>query len=183
MLTDLLLHHPQSVLPLLRGTPASIWLLLAGLTALGLSQCRARSVGLPRSVALPLAMAALGGWGVFAAARSAPQPWLPQAVWLATVGATAALLHGWRPHPPAGTAYDAAARRFHLPGSATPLLLILAMFCLKYGVGLETALQPAHAQDTGFATAVAVLYGVGTGVFLFRALRLWRLARPTASRA
>lgn len=178
MLLDLIVHRPQAIAGLLRGTPAGVWLLLAGLTSLGLSQCRPRSVGLGRTVALPLAMAALGAWGVRAVSRTAGLAGEPLALWLAAALATCALLWRLVPQAPAGTRYDAAARRFHLPGSPVPLLLILAVFCIKYAVGLETALDPAHAARPGFALAVAAVYGVATGCFLGRAARLLRLAYP-----
>lgn len=178
MLLDLIVHRPQAIAGLLRGTPAGVWLLLAGLTALGLSQCRPRSVGLGRTVALPLAMAALGAWGVLAASRAAGLVWAPLALWLAAALASGALLWRLLPRASAGTRYDAASRHFHLPGSPVPLLLILAVFCIKYAVGLETALDPAHAARPGFALAVAAVYGVVTGCFLGRAARLLRLAYP-----
>lgn len=181
MLLDLIVHRPQAIAGLLRGTPKGVWLLLAALAALGLSQCRPRSAGLARTVALPLAMAALGAWGVLAAARTAGLAWEPLTLWLAAALATGALLWWLAPQAPAGTRYDAPTRRFHLPGSPVPLLLILAVFCIKYAVGIETVLDPAHAARSGFALSVAAVYGVATGCFLARVARLLHLARPARS--
>jgi len=183
MLLDLMMHHPEALTRLVRGTPRSVWLLLAGLLAWGIAQRRPRSVSLRRSVALPLGMAALGAWGVVTVARPAGMVWLPLALWLAAAAISAGLLWLRRPRAAAGTRYDPVLRRFDLPGSMTPLLLILALFSLKYAVGLESALN-AH-PGTGFVLAVAIAYGLGTGCFLVRALRLWRLtleqrAQPAA---
>lgn len=178
MLLDLITHRPESIPALLRGTPAGVWLLLAGLVAWGLSQCRPRTASLGRTAALPLAMAALGGWGVLAATRATGLAWQPLALWLAVALGACTLLWRLRPQAPAGARYDAAGQRFHLPGSTMPLLLILSMFCIKYAVGVETALDPAHAAQPGFALAVAAVYGLATGCFLARALRLLRLALP-----
>ncbi len=178
MLLDLIVHRPQAIAGLLRGTPAGVWLLLAGLMAWGLSQCRQRSASLGRTVALPLAMAALGAWGVLAVSGAGGLAWEPLALWLAAALASGALLWWLRPQAPAGTRYDAASRHFYMPGSLVPLLLILAVFCIKYAVGLETALDPAHVARPGFALAVAAVYGMATGCFLARAARLLRMARP-----
>lgn len=181
MLLDLVMHRPQALAVALRGTPGWVWLLLAALVAWGLSQLRPRSVGLGRSVALPLAMAGLGAWGVVSVGRAGGMVWLPLAVWLAMAAATGGLLRWLRPDAPAGTRYERAARRFHLPGSTAPLLLILALFGLKYAVGLETALSARHGA--GFVLAVAAAYGVGTGCFLARAMRLWSLALAATGRS
>lgn len=180
MLLDLLLHRPEALPAILQRTPGWVWLLLAGLLALGASQLVARRVSLARTLVLPVAMTTLAGWGITSAFAATGTPALPLTAWLAVAALVCAALWRWQPHPAAGTRYDAAARRFHLPGSALPLLLILAVFCNKYAVGVETALAPAHAADTVLALAVAAVYGLFTGVFLVRALRLWRLAHAGA---
>ncbi len=77
---------------------------------------------------------------------------------------------------PARTRYDAATRRFILPGSPLPLLLILGIFLTKYAVGVTLAMRPALGGETDFALSVAGLYGIFSGILLGRALRLWRLA-------
>lgn len=60
-------------------------------------------------------------------------------------------------------------------------LLWLGVLLAKCIVGVELALQPALAHDTGVALQVAVLYGVFNGVFAARAARLWRLAQRTTA--
>ena len=47
-------------------------------------------------------------------------------------------------------------------------------------MGVELALQPALARDSGFALQIAELYGVFNGLFAARALRLWKLVQRSA---
>ena len=85
-----------------------------------------------------------------------------------------------QPAAPQGTLYESKSRCFYIPGSAMPLALILGIFLTKYLVGVELALQPALARDSGFALQIAALYGVFNGLFAARALRLWKLVQRSA---
>lgn len=160
------------ILRILANTPPWVWGLLAALLALGISQMFTRSANLTRVMFLSAAMSGLALYGIFSVFGANPAAVL---AWCAAaVFAVPALLR--RPLP-AGTRYDAATRRFTLPGSALPLLLILGIFLTKYAVGVLLAMQPALGGDALFAPAVSVVYGVFSGIFLGRALRLWRLAK------
>ena len=66
----------------------------------------------------------------------------------------------WRATTRPGTAYDPASRQFTVPGSALPLLTMLAVFLLKYGIGVELAMQPALRHDAFFALSTAAGYGL-----------------------
>lgn len=181
MLIDIATHQPQMLLSIARQTPTWVWGLLAALLALGLSQLRPREASLSRVVLMPLGMAAYSVYGLFSAFGANPGSAL--AAWLlaAPLVAGASLL--WSLQPPAGVRYYAGEARFHLPGSAVPLLLILGIFFTKYIVGVELALQPTLARDSAFTVQIAALYGLFNGVFLARAARLWRLARNGATAA
>jgi uncharacterized membrane protein len=163
----------------LARTPGWVWGLLAGLLVLGWSQTRQREAGLGRIVLLPVAMTALSVSGTVSAFGATPAV---LGTWLAAVLFVVALV---LPRPvPAGTRYDAAARRFTLPGSWVPMLLILGVFSMKYAVGASLAMQPLLAFDPAFAGCVTVLSGVFSGLFAGRALRLVRLAlRPAPAAA
>lgn len=167
------------ILRILANTPLWVWGLLAALLALGISQMFTRSASLTRLIFLPAAMIGLALYGILAAFGAAP---LELLAW----GATAALavLGVLRLPLPVRTRYDAATRRFTLPGSGLPLLLILGIFLTKYAVGVMLAMQPSLGRDALFAPAVSAAYGVFSGIFLGRALRLWRLAkRPVVALA
>jgi hypothetical protein len=159
------------LLQILAHTPRWVFVLFFALLVLGAKQLSARQATLRRVTVLPLAMVGLSFYGVVSAFASQP---LALLAW-ATGAAASALLLLRRPVP-AGTAYDAAARSFSLPGSALPLALMMGIFFTKYAVGASLAISPALAEVSGFALAASGLYGVFSGLFLGRAARLWQLA-------
>jgi hypothetical protein len=179
MLLQLIATQPQAIFDILKNTPLWVWGLLTGLLVLGATQLRDRVAGLPRIVILPIAMTAFslsGMTGTFAAAGQ--MPWILLA-WAATATCVTLLVAALA--PPAGTQWDTTTRRFALPGSVVPMLLILGIFFTRYGVNVELVLQPHLAADAGFAIAISALYGVFNGLFAGRAVRLLRLAfRPSA---
>ena len=158
------------LLQILANTPKWVFALFAALLALGLSQLLTRRVGLARVTALALGMSAFSLYGTVSAFNAVPVTLL---AWLASAAAVLALLA--LRAAPAGTRYDAATRRFTVPGSAVPLAVMMGIFFTKYAVGVTLALQPALARDLPVALALSAVYGAFSGVFLARAARLWRL--------
>lgn len=159
MLMQILLH-----------TPPWVYALFAALVAYGLLQLRGRRVGIAGMAALPLAMGIWSLFGTIAAFGTRPTALL---AWVLGMAASAALVLS-RPVP-AGTAYDAARRRFTVPGSAWPLVLMMTIFAAKYVSGAATAMNPALVADPLFATVLAGVYGTLSGAFTGRAVRLWHL--------
>ena len=181
MLLQMIVHQPQMLVPVLKGTPTWVWGLLAALAWLGLSQARARTASLARIALMPVAMTGLSLWGTVSAFGGSPMfgyvmlAWMfAAAVMLSVITPTAA---------PRGSSYDAAARTFSLPGSWVPMALILAIFLIKYVVGVDLAMQPTLARDGQYTLVVGALYGLFSGVFAGRAARLWRLAFQPAAAA
>lgn len=160
------------LMQILARTPSWVFALFAALLALGLSQARARQVPLVRALALPAAMVGLSGWGVGSAFGGTGGP---LATWLAAGLLCGSLVLRGPVHPE--VRYDAMKRRFLLPGSWVPLVLILGIFCTKYAVGVSLAMHPTLAMDDGFALATSAVYGAFSGVFAGRALGLLRLSR------
>lgn len=157
---------------ILSNTPIWVWGLLLALLALGFSQTRARLVGLPRILILPLVMTGMAVSGVVSSFGVASWVLL---IW----SAAASLAAGWvlrRPMPPL-TRYDSATGLYCLPGSWLPMALILGIFIVKYAVGVSLAMQPALASNTGFCATIGIMYGLFSGVFIARAGRLWLLAK------
>lgn len=180
MLMQIATHQPQMLWPIVQGTPRWVWGLLAALLWLGLAQTLPRQLGLRRALLPPLALAGFAAWGLASAFGGGTALAGALGAWLLAAALACAASLALRGAPAAGARYDAQARRFHLPGSPVPLLLILALFMTKYAVGVELALQPALAQDGAFALRIAALYGVFNGLVLARAARLWRLAQRTS---
>lgn len=148
---------------IVQHTPVWVWGLLAVLVALGLSQTRDRQVSLARVTVLPLVMIALSVSGVLSAFGQSP-------------GALGGQFIAVR-----GAAWSQQTGKLHVPGSWVPLALIVALFALKYFVGVSLALHHALAADTGFAASISVAYGGFSGVFLARGLWLRQLAKRPAS--
>lgn len=159
---------------ILTGTPAWVWGLLAGLVVLGLAQTRERQAGIPRLVLLPVGMGIFSLGGLLSDFGTDP---LLALAWAAPAAAVMAAITV-RPIPQ-GVRFDAATRRFTLPGSWVPMLLILSIFLGKYAVGVSINMVPTLRFDTTFALAVALASGALTGVFAGRTARLLRLTvRP-----
>jgi len=179
MLIQLIAHHPEAIGQILRSTPTWVWGLLAALLALGASQLRDRTASLARMSLMPVAMASFSAWGTLSALGSSPLLAQAAGLWLAAALALggAVVLMG-RPT----ASYDPATRSFRLPGSVVPLLLVVGIFLVKYVVGVELAMAPRLIQDPQYALTVAGLYGAFSGIFVGRAIRLWRLAlRPAVA--
>jgi hypothetical protein len=172
MLLQLLLNHPEAIVPILRNTPAWVWGLLAGLLALGTTQLRDRTAGLVRVSLLPLGMTVFSIVGTLSALRASPHLTGAMVAWLVAASVAFALVAPGR----AAARFDAGLRVYRLSGSVVPLLLIVGIFLVKYGVGVELAMAPRLIEDSQYALTVAALYGAFTGVFVGRASRLWRLA-------
>jgi hypothetical protein len=153
------------------NTPGWVWGLLLALLWLGLSQAVTRTASLKRITLLPLTMTGLSLYGTVTAFGAGPQLLL---VWLSACALALTLV--LQQALPEATRYDPATRRFTLPGSWLPLLLMLGIFMTKYLVGTVSAMQPALAHDAGFSLVFGALYGAFAGIFLARAARLWRLA-------
>jgi hypothetical protein len=152
-------------------TPIWVFALFAALLWLGLNQLLTRRLGLSRITLLAAGMAAFSFYGTVSAFSAVPPALI---AWLA--GAAAVFLIVVNRPVPAGTRYDAASRRFTVPGSAVPLALMMAIFLTKYAVGVTLAMHLVQAGDLAFALSLSALYGAFSGVFAARAARLWRLA-------
>ncbi|GAA3983225.1 hypothetical protein GCM10022279_03370 [Comamonas faecalis] len=175
LLAQLLAQHPEAIVDIVRQTPSWVGALLAFLLVLGLSATRTRKVSLTRLVLLPVAMGGLALWGVQAAFGATAHLAALLALW--AVCAAAVLAACSRLTPPAGAHWNTSTRSIHLPGSWVPMGLILAVFLMKYGIGVQLAMEPSLAHDTGFAGTVTALYGLLSGYFAARALCVLRLAR------
>lgn len=143
------------------------------LLALGYFQSKDRVMKHSRVSILPLAMVALSFYGVFSAFGAAP---LGLVSWIG--GGTAAVLVGMKLAIPRGVTYSHETRSFTVPGSWLPLALMMAIFFIKYTVGVTLARQLPVVVMPGFIGIVSLCYGFLSGLFLARALVIWRAAKP-----
>ncbi|CAN5760543.1 hypothetical protein BH11PSE12_BH11PSE12_22450 [soil metagenome] len=155
---------------ILLNTPRWVWFLLVALVWLGLSQSRTRKVSLQRVTVMSLAMVGLSLYGTVTAFGADVPVML---VWLLACALMMALV--LRRRLAAATCYDANVRCFTVAGSWVPLILMMAIFMTKYLVGALGAMNPALLHEARFMLGFAALYGIFSGIFLGRAIRLWRL--------
>jgi Predicted membrane protein (DUF2306) len=171
------LKGPSMTAQIFSNTPVWIWGLLAALLALGFSQARSRTAGLPRLLLMPLGLGAFSLWGTisaFGAPAAVLGSWFAACVLLLLVVAQIRI--------PAGVSYGRNTRQFALPGSWIPMALILGIFITKYAVGVSLAMQPDLKANANFMLAISTLYGAFSGIFAGRTIRLLRLAmRPAAN--
>lgn len=151
--------------------PLWVWPLLAALIALGLSQTKRRQVSLARVTILPVAMAGFSVWGTVSSFGATPAV---IGLWLAAMLIVLSIL--FQSGPPRLASYDATTRRFDLPGSWVPMLLILGIFITKFSVGAALSVQPVLKYQVPFILTATLVYGIFSGLFAGRAARLLRLA-------
>jgi len=156
---------------ILRRTPVWVFVLFLILLALGYFQSRSRSTTRTRAVILPAAMILLSFYGVISAFGISITGIL---AWLA--GAMLTVWLNQRFAPPATTRYSPTTQALSIPGSWLPLALMMAIFFIRYAVAVTLARQPTLAGAEGFVSAVCLVYGGVSGLFLARALRLWHAA-------
>jgi len=158
----------QILMQILRGTPVWVYPLFLGLVVMGYLQSKPREVAPAMIAILPLAL------GVFSLSRVlgafGPEPWA-LAAWAA--GTAAALLLNRALKQPAGARWSEANGSFHVPGSWVPLALMMAIFFARYALAVSLAIRPEIAHSTGFTAAASFGFGLLSGCFLARALRIW----------
>ena len=151
-------------------TPIWVWAIFVLLLWLGFKQSLPSTPGLKRITLIPLAMLGLSLYGlvsVFGSASVLLLAWGCSAVLAATLVA--------RQPVQQGTQYNSWTKRFELPGSWVPLVLMMSIFMTKYGVGITAVMRPDLLHSAVLSYSICTVYGVCSGVFAGRALRLWGL--------
>ncbi|CAN5632340.1 hypothetical protein BH09PSE5_BH09PSE5_46430 [soil metagenome] len=157
---------------ILSHIPVWVPVLFLALLAYGLSQTRRRSMTMRRTVIVPLVLLTLSVSGAITTFAS---PAIALTAWAAGVLASVAFGKGLV--DTSRTSYSAEANRFDVPGSWTPLVLMMSLFALKFGVGMVMGLHPALRHDATLTAVASALYGAFSGGFLARSMALWTLAR------
>ena len=153
----------------IKGTPIWVWAILVALVVLGVKQLRNRVV--PRYSVL-IAPVAFLFVGLMAAGRGP----IGLSAWALTLLIAAAFTFFVWP-PTGGVRYDAGTDRLHLPGSMVPMLLMLSIFLLNYVINVVLAINPALRGEMIWQVGPAVILGALSGVFIGRALTLFRMNR------
>ena len=162
------------VLQILERTPPWVFVLFAVLLVLGTLQTRPRELRLLRVALMPAIFLPLSAWGVWNAFGASE---FAYGGWLAGVG-SAMLLNRYM-RLPRRVSYSSDTRAFKIEGSWIPLAMMMAIFFTRYVVAVATAMQPALKGMPAFAAVVGLAYGLFSGSFLARALRILAAApRP-----
>lgn len=155
-------------------TPAYVWALLAFLVYRGFLASRDRDMTLTRLAIIPLVMVGLTLSGLNSHGPLGAAAWL---VWALGMLAGAAVAAGLVPFAPgqqgrsgrhAKVVVNRSTGTLVQRGSWVPLVLMLAIFAVRYAVAMAGAVQPALLQHGGFAAAVTILFGVFNGIFIGR---------------
>lgn len=168
----------EVITQILAHVPTWVWAILAFIVVMGVRQSRDQSMSRGRLLILPIVWLAFGFWGVETTFGLHAAPLL---AWVAGLAASLALVRrsGWP-----GGAYaegKAEAQRYFVPGSWTPMALMLTIFCAKFALGMSLAMNPALAQQAAAAIGFSALFGALSGAFLGRSRNiLARGVRPAA---
>jgi hypothetical protein len=158
---------------ILSHTPLWVFGLFFGLVYLGYLQSRTRRVSRQRLIVLPLIMlgwSLYSVWSTFDTHLTALAAWA--CVWSVAVAA------GLARAPLQGASYDPDAKQFTVPGSWVPLALMMGIFFFKYAVAVVHAVRPEVLETTAMMAVVAGIYGLFSGLFMARALRVLGVMKP-----
>lgn len=155
------------IFQILSHTPAWVYALFLGLALLGWQQSRSRNVKQLVIFLLPIGMLILSfievtstfGYGSYLIL-----------FWL--VGVCCCIVVGLKLFPNSPAEYQQETDSFYIPGSWWPMVFIMAIFFTKYGVGVLSSIAPDILNSIVVALGLALLYGVLSGVFFTRAIRV-----------
>ena len=162
----------EFAIQILKGTPIWVWAILAALIYLGSKQLKPRLVKRYSVLVAPVAF-------LFVGLMSANRGPISFCAWaLALVSLAVATAFVWRPAN--GARYEAKGDYLHMPGSVAPIFLMLAIFLLNYGINVVLAVNPALPGELMWQVAPALILGALSGVFIGRAVTLFRMNRASS---
>ena len=161
------------MMQILTHTPLWVFGLFFGLVYLGYLQRKAGQVSGQRLIVLPVVMM---GWSLYSVWSTFDAHVTALAAWACAWGAVVAL--GLAQAPLQGASYDADAKQFTVPGSWVPLALMMGIFFVKYAVAVMHAIKPGMFDATTAVAVVAGTYGLFSGLFMARALRVLSMMKP-----
>ena len=158
------------LIEIIKRTPPWVFILFFVLLIMGYLQSKDRVISRGKITVLPIAMICLSFYGVISA-FGVGQP-ISLVSWV--VGMSIAGPLSVKFPSPLGVSYSTKNLSFSVPGSWLPFSLMMAIFSLKYIVGVILARQLPIVHEKSFIASVSLCYGLISGIFLFRALVIWR---------
>ena len=158
------------IFEILTHTPLWVYGLFVGLIFVGWQQTHDRFVKQPTLLILPLGMLALSFFG---ATSSFGYSLTIMLLWL--VGVLISTLIGLFLFSASSASYQVQSASFKVPGSWWPMIFIMAIFFTKYAVGVLTSIQPELFTNTALVLSLAAFYGILSGTFIARAIRVLKV--------
>jgi len=157
----------STLILILSHTPLWVWAILCYVLYIGISQLRPSALPRQRLILLPAVWVIFGAWGI---ERSFGLGAAPLAAWVIGLGLSFGTmrLRRW----PAGARFDAAQRRYLVPGSALPLVMMLLIFVSKYVLGVSLAMRPELADALPVALGFSLLFGLIGGTLAGRSANI-----------
>ena len=159
------------IIDILRHTPLRIFGIFFARVVLGLQRLRARDVTTRQLLILPVVMALLSLAGLyqsFGASAIAASGWI--------IAVSVSLLFARVRPPQDGVQYSSATRRIRVPDSWVPLVPMMTIFFLRDGAAANLSMRPALRTALPFIATIGFAYGLSSGLFAARALRIWNTA-------
>lgn len=151
------------MLEILQKTPLWVYLLFIVLLIFGIKQTKDRTA--PRT-ALLLLPAGMMAYCLFDMIYTIGFYGHRLTLW--STGTVIAWLFSIAFLAPKGLKYNLTTRKFFVPGSWVPLIIMMGIFSVKYVQGAITALSPEITKTYLFASIFSFLNGVFFGIFAVR---------------
>lgn len=165
----------ENFVRILEGTPWWVWLLLVFLVQRGVRALRPTTGPVWRFAIIPVVFLT---WGIASLVTVFGITALSIGGYLPALAIGSGL--GWLMLAPAAVRVDRRQGLVQVPGGPTTLVLILAIFAVKYGFGVWLGMAPAIAAESWFVLLDCGVSGLIAGMFVGRFARLVRryLAPP-----
>jgi hypothetical protein len=159
------------ILEIVKRTPTWVWAILLALVVLGVLQMRDRLLSRTRLMITPVGLAAYSLLGAASTFGMRPEVIVAWLAGLAVAIAANGLLQWPRDARPDGKG------NYSVPGSAWPLVLMMAIFVMRYIGTVTLVFHPDWATDPQFSLGMTLAYGTLSGLFTARAIRILRSDR------
>lgn len=152
---------------IISNTPIYVWAILGFLAFRGIKSSVDRELKVRTIVIIPLVMLALSIQGILSGFGADP---VVLAAWLATMTVGAAI--SWSLVNDNNVRILADKGTVFYRGSWAPLIMMMAIFVMKYIVNVALHVSPALHTNTLFAVTSTALFGLFNGLFLGKMLHV-----------
>jgi hypothetical protein len=157
------------MIDIFKYTPLWVYGLFVALLVFGLQQTRDRKINRILALTLPIGMIVLSLAGVVTSFG-----FLIENIgyWLLGVVTTSLVLDKLLKIN--GLQYYQTTKKYFVPGSSIPLIVIMVIFFTKYVVGVLNGLNVNMSETQGLELGLCVLYGTCSGYFVFRLIKIFK---------